>query len=320
MSEGGKYTENVYILSSTMIFIPCCTEIRCLWSDLSTFLITTVEDSLIDRAANSSPCRVSQSLVPRVYPFCLRHRDSAFSSSHDSESLFNVNKALNRVFPVILSVISGVRLIEGFFSISTQPRDWILAKLSMALSVYEHSEPAHSSKDSLVLDWRRPTPELVDGIFTSNERLWASERLPIENVRDGKEVLELYADKLLETEILQCRISWGPAILEDLVYILIEQRSNVYWTQKWDCNAQDLRSQSSRKNLFWRHREKSVHSIMGACCGATLDDNTRMINSKLKDEERDERGDIKLLFLGLRHFPISLENGKTDCCPSHHLP
>jgi len=34
------------------------------------------------------------------------------------------------------------------------------------------------------------------------------------------------------------------------------------------------------------------------CCGVSLDDNTKMINSKLRSEERDERGDIKLLFLG----------------------
>merc|ERR1719273_2376136 len=37
---------------------------------------------------------------------------------------------------------------------------------------------------------------------------------------------------------------------------------------------------------------------MGACCGAALDDNTKMINSKLREEENNERGDIKLLFLG----------------------
>jgi len=39
---------------------------------------------------------------------------------------------------------------------------------------------------------------------------------------------------------------------------------------------------------------------MGArcCSGVNLDDNTKQINQKLRSEEREERGDIKLLFLG----------------------
>merc|ERR550525_1261994 len=37
---------------------------------------------------------------------------------------------------------------------------------------------------------------------------------------------------------------------------------------------------------------------MGACCGARIDVNTKMINSKLREEEKKEDQDIKLLFLG----------------------